>query len=372
MKNQKSETSRVLAWYREAIPAVAVEAHRRMMRGDYSGEPLYFYYKPNGLSVVVASETDGHPEGYHLVTAERAPGNLERDQLVRWLLARTGRLELFPTEGKGLSGGVYDQGYTHFTILNTADGPLIESGWHSAGEAENRTRQLMAGRAVTRAKAIELGFDPSVNRNWKHKALSGLDGVSKGTRKGLSGDVTRVGAVPPTCIVCRSVLEVRSIRRWNKPGIEVSCDCATVAASNLRDAVSLHAEHALANNAGTEGLSEYEGEMKRLSFGVMPLKTEFVTRTKGQYPYPMELVGADREVVQDLLDDERIEEFDSEYREGIEEFDSEYRHKLGVRVLNAKAMYHFLTKLKESEEEGNDAAGDLASAILGTLGYEWI
>jgi hypothetical protein len=102
----KAKESKLIEWYDNAIPAAAREAHRKMMRGDYSGEPIYFYYKPNGLSVISASESDGHPEGYRLVTAERAPGNLEQAQLVRWLVDRTRRLELFPKEGgaEGLDG----------------------------------------------------------------------------------------------------------------------------------------------------------------------------------------------------------------------------------------------------------------------------
>jgi hypothetical protein len=115
---------------------------------------------------------------------------------------------------------------------------------------------------------------------------------------------------------------------------------------------------------GTAGLSDYEGKVVSMNYGDMPSKSKFIEHTQGHYPYPMELVGADREVVQDLLNEE-----------GIEEFDSKYRHKLGVRILDAEAMFRFLTQIKdmyESEHEGRDVAGDLASAILGTLGYEWV
>lgn len=118
---------------------------------------------------------------------------------------------------------------------------------------------------------------------------------------------------------------------------------------------------------GGGGLKEYEGEMESMTYGELPSKAAFVKRTEAesQYPYPMELVGEDKEVVADLLDDE-----------GIEEFVPKHSHKLGVRVLDAEAMYRFLSGLKDKYESGegeeNDAAGNLASSILGTLGYEWV
>jgi hypothetical protein len=101
---------------------------------------------------------------------------------------------------------------------------------------------------------------------------------------------------------------------------------------------------------------------KRMSYGKMPKLAEFVSETEGHYPYPMELVGEDEGAVLDLGIDL--------HKSGFEEFvPTEHPWKLGLRVLDAGAMHRFLTKLAESE---NEAAGSLASAILGTLGYEWV
>lgn len=102
----KMNSKEAIAWYEKHIPEAAITAHRMMMRGDYGGEPVYFWYKPNGLSIRVARGEVKGPTGHKLVTKEHAPRNLEQAQLVRWLIDRTRRLELFPKEDgtEGLDG----------------------------------------------------------------------------------------------------------------------------------------------------------------------------------------------------------------------------------------------------------------------------
>lgn len=112
-----------------------------------------------------------------------------------------------------------------------------------------------------------------------------------------------------------------------------------------------------------EALGEYEGKMKSMSYGQMPSKAEFVERTEGQYPYPMELVGEDKHAMEraGLLDIDGVEEFYTG------------SHKFGIKVMNAEAMYAVLEALVERwGNEEDDDAGDLASGIMGTLGYEWV
>lgn len=74
--------------------------------------------------------------------------------------------------------------------------------------------------------------------------------------------------------------------------------------------------------------------------------------------YPMELVDS-HEV--DLAD---------EYG-GLTPFESRYSHKAGFRG-DERAIYGFLEFLANAWNEGDEAAGDLASSIMTTLGYEWI
>ena len=74
--------------------------------------------------------------------------------------------------------------------------------------------------------------------------------------------------------------------------------------------------------------------------------------------YPMELVDS-HEV--DLAD---------EYGR-LTPFSSRYSHKVGLKG-DERAIYGFLEFLTNAWNEGDEAAGDLASSIMTTLGYEWI
>jgi hypothetical protein len=234
-------------------------------------------------------------------------------------------------------------------------------GWAAAKAREDGHEAVAQGHDMARAAYIT-NYGLKVDGG-----LRGLDGVSKGTRQGTR---VRFNANPGSLVLYSHHPEIGEEgtvgtmpgfgKRTYLPGpggglLYVDWDQSGMIGVSPNDVERVK------KGRGTAGLSEYEGEMKSMSYGDMPPKAEFVTRTEGQYPYPMELVGADQELVQDLLNDE-----------GIEEFDSKYRNKLGVRVIDAKAMYRFLSGLKERYEDGNDAAGDLASSILGTLGYEWI
>jgi len=79
--------------------------------------------------------------------------------------------------------------------------------------------------------------------------------------------------------------------------------------------------------------------------------------------YPMELVDA-HEI--ELAEDYGLNEFEAERRKTG-------RHS-GVRGFrgNEEEIYGFLKHLVECLNDGDDGAGDLASSIMTTLGYEWI
>ena len=46
--------------------------------------------------------------------------------------------------------------------------------------------------------------------------------------------------------------------------------------------------------------------------------------------------------------------------------------KLRVQIKDVDTLYVVLASLVHHYEDGNDAAGDLASGMMSTLGYEWI
>ena len=74
--------------------------------------------------------------------------------------------------------------------------------------------------------------------------------------------------------------------------------------------------------------------------------------------YPMELV--------DSHEADLAEEFGQ-----LRPFKSGYSHKVGLRG-DERTIYDFVTFLADKWNEGDEAAGDLASSIMTTLGYEWI
>jgi len=107
---------------------------------------------------------------------------------------------------------------------------------------------------------------------------------------------------------------------------------------------------------------EFEGPVRSLTYGVLPKFEEFRASTKDHYPYPMELVGDDESVMRNVL------AMNSREFEAVERFSAPHG-KFGVRVKSPEIMYRLLTALNDLDD---DAASDLASAILGTLGYEWV
>lgn len=131
--------------------------------------------------------------------------------------------------------------------------------------------------------------------------------------------------------------------------------------------------------APVENVSAREVHAERkfsMSYGELPSFEEFeqdIRRPdpdKHDHPYwpeytrfPMELVSS--------------REIELAERYGLPEFRAE-RHRTGrnsrVRGFNAdeREMYGFLEYLVEQLNDGDDEAGDLASSIMTTLGYEWI
>lgn len=118
------------------------------------------------------------------------------------------------------------------------------------------------------------------------------------------------------------------------------------------------------------------GRKHSMSYGELPTFEQFEEDIRrpdpnnNDHPYwpeftrfPMELVSA--------------REIELAERYGLPEFRAE-RHRTGrntrVRGFNAdeREMYGFLEYLVEQMNDGDDEAGNLASSIMGTLGYEWI
>ena len=110
-----------------------------------------------------------------------------------------------------------------------------------------------------------------------------------------------------------------------------------------------------------------------MTYGTLPPYEKFIedirrpdpdeTNGESYWPegtlYPMELV-----------DDEEIAL--AEGYGGLQPFTpSRYAHKSGFRG-DEREIYGFLQYLVDAWNNGNEPAGDLASSIMTTLGYEWI
>lgn len=93
--------------------------------------------------------------------------------------------------------------------------------------------------------------------------------------------------------------------------------------------------------------------------------------------YHMELVGKDAAAAKMALKTM----FSAGIRVSFEQFEGRHK-KYGLRFLDLQSLHKFIAALlvvdeMEAEEAGPDAdrqetAGDLASSIMSTLGYEWI
>jgi hypothetical protein len=274
--------------------------------------------------------------------------------------------------------GINQKDYTHYVVVETRDGKkLIESGWSYAEDAREQKKDNLpdtfkSSRVLTKTGAMREGLDPSDDKNWL--TSEGFGDVSTRSRQGTR---VRFNPSPGSLALYThhpepgeegSVTTMPGFgKRTYLPGpggglLYVKWDQAGTIGVSPKDVDKV------SGSKSVKGFGEWEREFKRLTYGDMPTEEEFVDRTKGHYPYPMELVGEGKNAVLDLGINLN--------KGGIEEFESEYSYKLGIRVLNAEAMYRFLTKLKDKHDSGEgeeeDEAGNLASAILYTLGYEWV
>lgn len=97
-----------------------------------------------------------------------------------------------------------------------------------------------------------------------------------------------------------------------------------------------------------ENPKSFEDEIHtRLNYGEVPPLAEFKRATKGYYPFFMTLRGEDARVGGEV-----------DYDNGTE--------------LDAAETHRLLKRLVKMFERGDEAAGDLASGIMTTLGYEWV
>jgi hypothetical protein len=83
------------AWTWNAAAQAAESGHTRMMRDPWTA--VYLYCKPGS----VTTRPDGDDPcdmGYQLVTAERLPLNMDRNQLMFWIHDRLVRAPCLPDE----------------------------------------------------------------------------------------------------------------------------------------------------------------------------------------------------------------------------------------------------------------------------------
>lgn len=109
----------------------------------------------------------------------------------------------------------------------------------------------------------------------------------------------------------------------------------------------------IGQNFGTRTLPELIEElresMKSMTYGVLPSWREFEKAFKKEVPegqYPMTLRGEDSKAARGTV--------------------------LGDGTFDAKELYKGVKQLTAKYERGDDDAGSLASAILDTLGFEWV
>lgn len=81
-------------WFVNECARCAEQGWRDMMQ-DGGFTSRYLYFKPNGLSIVIAP--DG-PEGYELATPERVPTDRTAAQLTAWVSDRSRCLPVLPVD----------------------------------------------------------------------------------------------------------------------------------------------------------------------------------------------------------------------------------------------------------------------------------
>ena len=97
--------------------------------------------------------------------------------------------------------------------------------------------------------------------------------------------------------------------------------------------------------------------MQSLTYGTVPADLTIDT------PYPMRLMGEDFDLVADVVN----EGIDSHLEAVRTEQDGRT-----IKLMDTASLRCFIRRLTERWDAGNDEAGNLASAILETLDYEWI
>jgi len=353
------------------------------------GEPMLYRNKADAIRAAQHKGLVVDRKGFVQSVSGEAADFPERDD--------TGDYE---SRKSGGFDGTNQKDYTHYLVVVTPMGTRIESGWSYVEDAQEHKKdnipQSMRGRArvLTKTGAKREGLDPDDEASWwvftpqRSGEVGGLDGVSPRTRQG-----TRVvfNPSPGSLVLYRLHPEpgeegsVTTMPGFGKhtylpgPGgglLYVNWDEAGTIGVSPNDVDKVGRKRAATRNLG-EHESDHEKFLRdrltgSMNYGDMPPEAEFVKSTKGHYPYPLELVGEDKKVIEaaELLD-----------MRGVEEFASAYPGKLGIRVDSAETMYSFLEKLVEVYEsdpvegeglELQDAAGRLASSILYTLGYEWV
>jgi hypothetical protein len=104
------------------------------------------------------------------------------------------------------------------------------------------------------------------------------------------------------------------------------------------------------------------------------LKEGFETLTYGELPKANAFIKH----VQTSIDPDEDKPFlpkGKKYPYTLKGSDAEVAGEVGIPTranLNVKDLYKVIKKLVDAWNDGNDDAGDLASGIMFTLGYEWI
>ena len=97
-----------------------------------------------------------------------------------------------------------------------------------------------------------------------------------------------------------------------------------------------------------------------MTWGVMPDRDEFKTKVADHSPYQMKLVGDDFGACTEAIN----QGIDSHLEAVFFEQDGQR-----ITILDAGSLHTLVRRLSEMDD---DAAMSLASAIMDTLGYEWV
>ena len=114
-------------------------------------------------------------------------------------------------------------------------------------------------------------------------------------------------------------------------------------------------------------------EMISMTYGTIPPYNEFkrdIRRPDPDYTDGRSYWPRDSDFPMELVDGPEIE-LAQNYGSLIEFDTTRPGYAFGFRG-DESTIYSFVIFLKEEFEEGNEAAGDLASSIMYSLGYEWI